>query len=80
MSARIPLTLARALAPIAPPQSEVHRIISEADALAADRAANVNKAERAVERNAEYALRLQQRYEDAMDAAINNYGSGRGTL
>ena len=34
MSARIPLTLARALAPIAPPQSEVHRIISEADALA----------------------------------------------
>ena len=51
----------------------------EADRLAADRARNVNKAERAVERNAEYALRLQQRYEDAMDAA-NNYGSGRGTL
>ena len=49
MSARIPLTLARALAPIAPPQSEVHRIISEADALAADRADNVNKAERVVQ-------------------------------
>ena len=31
MSARIPL----ALAPMAPPQSEVHRVISEADALAA---------------------------------------------
>ena len=29
--------------PIAPPQSEVHRVISEADALAADRAANVKK-------------------------------------
>lgn len=68
-----------------PAFTDALRVISgdareEADRLAADRARNVNKAERAVERNAEYALRLQQRYEDAMDAAINNYGSGRGTL
>ena len=53
---RLPLTMARALAPMAPPQSEVHRVISESDALAADRAANVNKAERAIEREAERAL------------------------
>jgi hypothetical protein len=78
MNARMPLALARALAPMAPPQSEVHQII-EADALAADRARNVNKAERAVERNAEYAFRLQCQHQDAMDAA-NNYGSGRGVL
>lgn len=64
MSARIPLTLARALAPIAPPQSEVHRIISEADALAADRARNINKAERAIEREAERALDLQIKHQD----------------
>lgn len=64
MSARIPLTLARALAPIAPPQSEVHRIISEADALAADRARNINKAERAIEREAERALDLQIKHQN----------------
>ena len=64
MSARIPLTLARALAPIAPPQSEVHRIISEADALAADRARNINKAERAIEREAENALDLQIKHQN----------------
>lgn len=51
----------------------------EAERLAADRARNVNKAERAVERNAEYAFRLQCQHQDAMDAA-NNYGSGRGVL
>ncbi len=44
---------------MAPPQSEVHRVISESDALAADRAANVNKAERAIDREAERALYLQ---------------------
>ena len=64
MSTRIPLALARALAPIAPPQSEVHRFISEADALAADRAANVNKAERAIEREAERALDLQIKHQN----------------
>ena len=37
MSARLPLTMARALAPMAPPQSEVHRVISEAELLEADR-------------------------------------------
>ena len=64
MIARIPLTLARALAPIAPPQSEVHRIISEADALAADRARNINKAERAIEREADIALDLQIKHQN----------------
>ena len=61
---RLPLTMARALAPMAPPQSEVHRVISESDALAADRAANVNKAERAIEREAEHALDLQIKHQN----------------
>ena len=56
MSARIPLALAQALAPMAPPQSVVHKVIEEADLLAADRARNVNKAERAVQRAADWAL------------------------
>ena len=107
MNARLPLCMAQALAPFAPPQSSVHaivgkpalldvlaevkaslpdhlrsdpeqddapvpapavalprrritvRVISESDALAADRAANVNKAERAIEKEAESALDLQ---------------------
>ena len=70
MSARIPLTLARALAPIAPPQSEVHRIISEADALAADRARNVNKAERATQANADRALDLQIKHQNLPGAWV----------
>ncbi len=49
---------------MAPPQSEVHRVISESDALAADRAANVNKAERAIEREAERALDLQIKHQN----------------
>ena len=61
---RLPLTMARALVPMAPPQSEVHRVISESDALAADRAANVNKAERAIEREAERALDLQIKHQN----------------
>lgn len=75
MNARIPLALARALAQFAPPDSEVHRIVSEGELLAADVAANERKAERAEA----YAMRLDRDYQDAMDAA-NNYGSGRGTL
>ena len=70
MSASIPLALARALAPIAPPQSEVHRVISEADALAADRARNVNKAERAIEREAERALDLQIKHQNLPGAWV----------
>ena len=31
MNARMPAILAQALAPMAPPQSEVHRIVSEAE-------------------------------------------------
>lgn len=31
MNARLPAILAQALAPMAPPQSEVHRIVSEAE-------------------------------------------------
>lgn len=64
MSARLPLCMAQALAPFAPPQSVVHRVISEADALAADRARNINKAERAIEREAEYALDLQIKHQN----------------
>ena len=70
MSARIPLTLARALAPMAPPESEVHRIISEADALAADRERNLNKAERAIEREADIALDLQIKHQNLTGAWV----------
>ena len=55
----LPACLARALAPMAPPQSVIHQIIQEDDLLAADRARNVNKSERAIEREAEEALDLQ---------------------
>ena len=61
---RLPLTMVRALTPMAQPQSEVHRFISESDALAADRAANVNKAERAIEREADRALDLQIKHQN----------------
>ena len=70
MSVRIPLALAQALAPMAPPQSEVHRIISEADALAADRARNVNKAERATQANADRALDLQIKHQNLPGAWV----------
>ena len=59
-----PKPLARALAPMAPPQSAVHQIIQEDDLLAADRARNVNKAERAIEREAESALDLQIKHQN----------------
>lgn len=55
--------IALALLPAAPPAS------SESENLAADRAANVNKAERAVQRHADRALALQQKYEGAIEAA-----------
>lgn len=70
MSARLPLTLARALAPMAPPQSVVHKVIEEADLLAADRARNINKAERAIEREAEYALDLQIKHHNLPGALV----------
>ncbi len=76
MNARLPLALARALAPMAPPQSEVHRVISEADRLAADRARNVNKAERYYDAAERRDLQAQINN----DNAANAYGSGRGTL
>ena len=60
----IPARLARALAPMAPPQSVIHQIIQEDDLLAADRARNVNKAERAIEREAERALDLQIKHQN----------------
>ena len=56
--------LARALAPMAPPQSVIHQIIQEDDLLAADRARNVNKAERAAQANADRALDLQVRMQN----------------
>ena len=70
MSARIPLALARALAPMAPPQSVVHKVIEEADLLAADRARNINKAERAIEREAESALDLQIKHQNLPGAWV----------
>ena len=60
----IPARLARALAPVAQPQSAVHQAIQEDDLLAADRARNVNKAERAIEREAERALDLQIKHQN----------------
>jgi len=64
MNARLPLTIARALAPFAPPHSAVHQAIREEDWIAADRARNVNKAERAIEREAERALDLQIKHQN----------------
>ena len=60
----LPTYLARALAPMAPPQSVIHQIIQEYDLLAADRARNINKAERAIEREAERALDLQIKHQN----------------
>lgn len=60
----LPACLDRALAPMAPPQSVIHQIIQEDDLLAADRARNVNKAERAIEREAERALDLQIKHQN----------------
>ena len=56
MNAYLPPVLAHALKPMAPPQSVVHQVITEDELLAADRARNVNKAERAVQRAADWAL------------------------
>ena len=66
----LPACLARALAPMAPPQSVIHQIIQEDDLLAADRAANVNKAERAIEREAERALDLQIKHQNLPGALV----------
>ena len=60
----LPACLARALAPMAPPQSVVHKIITEDELLAADRARNTNKAERATQANADRALDLQVRMQN----------------
>ena len=60
----MPACLARALAPMAPPQSVIHRIIQEDDLLAADRARNVNKSERATQANADRALDLQIKFQN----------------
>ena len=60
----LPACLARALAPMAPPQSVIHQIIQEDDLLAADRARNVNKAERATQANADRALDLQIKFQN----------------
>ena len=66
----LPACLARALAPMAPPQSVIHQIIQEDDLLAADRARNVNKAERAIEREAERALDLQIKHQNLPGAWV----------
>ena len=66
----LPACLDRALAPMAPPQSVIHQIIQEDDLLAADRARNVNKAERAIEREAErgFAEQLKRGEQDGWAA------------
>ena len=66
----LPACLARALAPMAPPQSVIHQIIQEDDLLAADRDRNVNKAERAIEREAErgFAEQLKRGEQDGWAA------------
>ena len=66
----LPACLARALAPMAPPQSVIHQIIQEDDLLAADCARNVNKAERAIEREAERALDLQIKHQNLPGALV----------
>ena len=66
----LPACMARALAPMAPPQSVIHQIIQEDDLLAADRARNVNKAERAIEREAERALDLQIKHQNLPGALV----------
>ena len=60
----LPACIARALAPMAPPQSVVHQVITEDELLAADRARNVNKAERATQANADRALDLQIKFQN----------------
>jgi hypothetical protein len=62
--------VARALAPMAPPQSVVHQIIQEDDLLAADRARNTNKAERATQANADRALDLQIKFQNLPGAWV----------
>ena len=64
MNAYLPPVLAQALKPMAPPQSVVHQVITEDELLAADRARNVNKAERAAQANADRALDLQVRMQN----------------
>lgn len=58
MNATLPLCMAQALAPFAPPQSVVHRIlaVSERDWIRADLAANTNKSQRANQRDERTAL------------------------
>ena len=56
--------------PMAPPQSVIHQIIQEDDLLAADRARNVNKAERAIEREAESVLDLQIKHQNLPGALV----------
>lgn len=65
MNANLPLVLAQALRPIAPPSSIVHRIL-EADWLRVDRARlhKINSGEAEAQRD-EQAMRLQHRYQDA---------------
>ena len=58
----------RARADMAPPQSVIHQIIQEDDLLAADRARNVNKAERATQANADRALDLQIKFQNLTGA------------
>ena len=62
--ASIPPVLAIALKSAAPSGSIVHKIITEDELLAADRARNTNKAERAIEREAERALDLQIKHQN----------------
>ena len=61
MNARIPLCMAQALAPFAPPSSTVHQIVSEDRALQADLAnLRLKQSGRVEQRGDEVAVRVQQ--------------------
>jgi hypothetical protein len=61
MNARIPLCMAQALAPFAPPSSTVHQIVNEDRALQADLAnLRLKQSGRVEQRRDEVAVRVQQ--------------------
>ena len=70
MNASLPLCMAQALAPFAPPKSEVHRILaaSERDLIAADLANNAAKAT-FHQRNDAAAMAFQIQAQDKTGAA-----------
>ena len=63
MNAVLPPVLARALAPLAPPKSVVHKIVADADAEAIDRAMLADKLEDGYGRRRDaMAMEMQRKY------------------